>query len=279
METLEKLNNVKTVTTKDGEKEPKMIGNLPENSVFEFEPTPFDKVGEFTRTTNKKLCMLIKAKFSQTFHDLRGVMIHFRGGQFITEFYFEQNADPLKPGQIHNLENLVTQVNNSKSFLPGQQAISNKLNGRMFTLNDETKLLLSDFMMGGRRANHPNDKGKWDKNIKIVDSQIRVGGMNPLYPTTAHEVYVMVTGLDLRRLLKGVVYGETMVTETKTNADGKTVNLTATAFYEPRYMRPLPSVDELFAINVDRFDKAAVEKSIIEENPTIYNAPNGVAFY
>jgi hypothetical protein len=259
----------------------KMVGSIPANSAFEFEPTPFESFGNITRITNKELCEIIKAKFGATFHDLRGVMIHFVNGQWITEMYFEENADQIKPGQIKNLVSLTTgNTKNDKSFLPGQQRIYSKLNGKLYTINDETKLLLSDFMYGGRKANNVNDRKKWDQNIHPIDIGMRAGyGQHPFYPTNAHQVFIQVTGLDLRKLLRDAVFGPSMVTKTVTNGDGTMGNVVSKAFYEPRYIKPLPGVNEVFVMNIEQFDKDAVEKYVAIENPMVYAAPNGVRFF
>lgn len=282
MDTLKNVNTT-TSTNENGEDQQnvKMVGTIPANSQFEFQPTPFKSFGHTTRITNKQLCEIIKAKFAETFHDLRGVMIHFYNGNFVTEFYFEYNADQLKPGQIRNMENLTQGSKNDKSFLAGQQRIYNKLQGRLFTINDETKLLLSDYMYGGRKANQPNDRKKWDQNIKPIDTKVgnNTFGHNPIFPNQVHEVYVMVTGLDLRRILRDVVFGDTMVTETKKNENDQLVNYTSKAYYEPRYIKPLPGIDEVFVMNIEQFDKDAVEQFVAFENPMIYSAPNGVRFF
>ncbi len=285
MDTLKNVVTPKETKGKEAEsqneKEVKMVGSIPANSEFVFEATPFESLGHTTRITNQRLCEIIKEKFSGTFHDLRGVMINFCNGQFFTEFYFEENGEQLKPGQIKNVVNLVAgNTKNDKSFLQGQQKIYNKLSGKLYGLNDETKLLLSDYLFGGRKANPVGDIKKWNNFIHPIEVGMRNAypGM-PIYPGNAHQTFIQVTGFDLRTILRKVVFGDSMVTKTMNNGDGTMSNVTSKAFYEARYIKPLPGVNGVFVMNIEQFDKDAVERYTAFENPMIYSAPNGVRFF
>lgn len=255
----------------------KMIGSIPEDSSLEWSPIPFKALGKTTRVHSDDLCRKIRAAFGESFHDLKGVNIVYINNAFMVEMFFEVNTEPLPDGKIRNLVNLTAPVTENKTNLYYKNmAVQHKLNGESFTLNDETKLLLSDFMFGGRKASIPNNKknnNRWNECINEVRVPTSAYG-DMLYRRSADRILVRVTGLDIKRILQKL-YGTDMVV--LTNSNGKTdENVHAKAFYEPRFAKMLPN--GTFIINIEQFDVGAAQQFAIQENPQIQQQ-TGVVYY
>jgi hypothetical protein len=144
------------------------------------------------------------------------------------------------------------------------RVIRNKAIGRTYELNDETKLLLSDFMRGGRKANMPNSKN-WARCVSEIhypNNTISWNGI-PQY-NGGDDMLIVVRGFDIYALLR-LIYGSDMVTMTNHSVDGKEVNIHATAFYAIQYIKT--NVKGLPVFVVTQADKEAVERESIAENP------------
>jgi len=242
----------------------------------------FKSFGNFMRTTNKDLSELIKAKFQGIFHELRGVMITYQptpNGRmdFFTEFYFEKNMDPLPEGKIESILDLSKPGAVTDSYFDSVKRVYSRSEGKSFTLNNETRILLSDFMYGGRNANKKNSKS-WEQNIDSI--VLNVGASYPgqaMYRNNAQEVLIKVKNLNLKAILRAL-YGPTMVVETGRNAKGETVSYTAKAYYDVRYIKPL-AANGIFSMNVEQFDPDEVARIDAMENPTMYVRPMGLQFF
>ena len=246
-----------------------MVGCLPETAKLEWAPETFKSFGRIARTRNDELCKAIVARLRLTFHDVRGMnLVHTGGNNFMVELFFEKNTEPMPEGKITNLINLVEPMPatsmGGNNLLARKRIVNNRIDGKTFTLNDETKLLLSDFMFGGREHNKPNS-GNWNKNI----SEIHIPNYEPMVfgSRRAERVLVVVRGLDIRKLIQ-LLYGRTMVTHTVEQGNN-TVNYTSNANYELRFIKF--NTDATFTLNI--------EEITVKENPVVAYNTGGVSFF
>lgn len=250
------------------------------NQELEFTPETFKAFCRVMRIRNDELARLIKIKYADVFHDLKGVRIQFVYGKFVTEFYFENNNEPVPEGKIKNLENLSSPtISGSNLFLKNRQ-LQHRVNGEKFTLTEQTKILLADVMYGGKDNNKPNSK-KWLENVTEICTPVPA---NPFYTTkNAAIVMVRVGGIDLNRVLRKV-FGTKMVIQTeqvKTDDGVADANTYAEAWYRPKFDKIVPgsrTPEPLFTINIDQFDKGQAVEMTINENPMMAQH-NGVSMY
>ena len=250
-----------------------MVGSIPADSYLQWTPAAFKAFGCTTRVRSDVLAKMIYGAFSKTFHDRRGANIAFMNGNFVLELYFENNTEELKSGAIMNLVNLVAPTPNNVSgtnLLARKRVVNNRVNGKTYTLNDETKLLLSDFMYGGRENNKPTSN-RWHQFIQ----EVHVPTTDPFF-RSSERILLRVVGLDFRKVLQ-MLYGRLMVTETVAQGNGKDVNYRAVAYYEPRYIKA--NADMTFIMNIEQFDKGAVEEFTVRENPLAQFNVSGVNYY
>ena len=261
-------------------KDLKIYGELSENAELQWEPTPYRAFGKIMRATNSGLSTAIREYYAKTFHDIRGVYIAYDPARlnFILQLYFSKNALPCPEGKIENLRDLTVNSNGSSNLYYQRQLIDNKASGKHYTLNDQTKILLSDIMFGGRQANKPNNNKVWNNCIK----EVIVPMNDSTYAPRAVEVLVLVSGcFDFRRVLSKL-FGNQMIAETKytTKEDGtvRATNVTVEAAYEARFIKNMINDPNTFIINIEQFDKGSVEEISFKENP-VRPAYNGVIYY
>lgn len=251
---------------------PNMVGSIPADSTLKWEPIEFQSFGRISRMTSDELARKIKFAYMETFHDLKGVNVIYTPAGFEVQLYFEYNPDQVPEGKIRNLVNLTAPTNTGKNLYYKNQVIQHKVNGESFTLNDETKLLLSDCMFGGREANKPKDP-KWKNYIKEV--HVPLGYNNPFFkPKNATRVMIKVTGLDIRKILQKL-YGDDMIVKTINDGDSD-MNVHAKAMYEIRYIKG--TSNGTFIVNIEQFDVGATQQIVAQENPQIQNT-TGIVYY
>lgn len=233
------------------------------NEVLKWQPTTFEAFGKTTRIRSDVLARNISTMFKQTFHELKGCnIIPLPNGQFSVEMFFEHNNEPLPEGKIMNLESLIDTSTGANNLYYRQQVIQNRKAGKVYTLNNETKLLLSKFMYGGKEANKPNNTKVWNSDQIIKEVHIPVN--DPFFRSqNTDRILVRASGLDIRRILQEL-YGRDMITKTVANEAGDT-NYRAAAQYEPRFIKA--NADGTFIMNIEQFDKGAVERIFMQENP------------
>ena len=263
--------STKVITNKENNDKLKAKwGKLPADARLETSGAPFRALGRTLRITNAELARDMRVHFSEVFHDLIGMNISMHGPDFFTEMFFEYNRAQVPEGKIRNLVNLVEPEIETVRRSEGRIDLSDindrnqqKLSGKTFILNDETKLLLSDFMYGGRGANLPNNINKWNDCTRIIQQPPIT--FDP-YGRNADRIIVGVTGFDLRVLLR-YHFGDSMVIDTNTDSDGDDVNHYAKAKYDAQYQKMLP--DGTFIIWIEQFDEAAVRQYTVKENPQL----------
>lgn len=246
----------------------KMWGILPEGSNLEFTPIPFKALGKIQRITNKEFSEQIHAAFLAVFHDLKGVIIDYVNNRFYVRFFFEVNTDPLPENKIRSIIDLTTISSKTDNLYDKNAVVQNKLTGKNFSINDETRLLLSDFMYGGAKANRPDNK-KWHHPDPVVSHINEIHTPANLYDPLARNterIMLVVKDFDIHRLAKAI-YGNTMIISTDKDRDGNDRNYIANAKYEVRYVRPLP--DGTFIMHIEQFDDAAATQFVTKENPNL----------
>lgn len=267
----EKTNFSNVVTNKNKE-----TNNNPKNPIeygidfdgteeIKWQPEPFESFGKTTRINSADLSRRIYNHFKQTFHELKGCnMIVLPNAQIAVEMFFERNTEPLPDGKIMNLDSLIDPVGagSRNNLYERMQVTQNRFRGKTFALNNETKLLLSKFMFGGKNANTPNNNKVWGNENVVREIHIPV---NDPYRRgyNTDRILMRVSGLDIRRILQEL-YGRDIITKTVASADGDT-NYRSEARYEVRFIKAM--VDGSFIMNIEQFDSAAIEKIFMQENP------------
>lgn len=236
------------------------------SEVIKWQSETFEAFGKTTRINSAELSRKIYNHFKQTFHELKGCnLVAMPNNQFMVEMFFERNTEPLPNGKIMNLDSLIDPVGrggSNNNLYERMQVTQNRRMGKTFTLNNETKLLLSKFMYGGKNANLPNNKKVWGNDAVLREVHIPV--TDPFrrgYNTD--RILVRVSGLDIRRILQEL-YGRDMITKTVANESGDT-NYRSEARYEVRFVKA--NTDGTFIMNIEQFDSAAIEQIFMRENP------------
>lgn len=274
---------VQNEQNQNGNKPVKMYGSLREDAYLKFTATPFEADDKIWYLTNKEICEEVKKKFAETFHDLVGVMLSFNTDgkmQFNMQFFFKNNTLPLPEGKIKNVISLVDVVKNENNFYQSQKAISNSAAGNFFTISDETKLLLSNFMIKGRPNNMPNNNS-WSGHITSFTTRV---ANDPYYgqfaPQNATETMLVVKDIDIRTILKHCLFGDEMVRLTVNGEDGSVNNIMASAFYNISFGEILDINEQIFSIKIDQFDPEAIKRKFSQRYPYVATmAPVGVKYF
>ena len=251
-------------------KKPIMTGSIPANSRIVADIVPFKAIGEIMRISNTELCAIINSYFRPIFHDYVGsYIIPDISGMARTELAFEHNPEPIDgDSKIANVVDLTnTHVND---LYARARAIQYRSMGKHYTLNPETKLLLSDIMYGGRDGNKATDDKRWKQNLREQPQTLNSIHPNLIRPDTEHS-YVIVSNVDLKLLVREI-FGHTMVISTK-NTNGEVENINAKAYYEVRIAKILPGANN-FMLDIIRFDVGGVQQESAKENPYPIMAPS-----
>lgn len=253
-------------TTNNNPKNPIEYGmDFDGTETLKWQPETFEAFGKTTRVNSADLSRKIYAHFKQTFHELKGVnIVMLANAQIAVEMYFERNTEPLPDGKINSLESLIDPVGSGSrnNMYERMNVVQNRRMGKTFTLNNETKLLLSKFMYGGKNANLPNNNKVWGNEHVLRETHIPAN--DPFrrgYNTD--RILVRVSGLDIHRILQEL-YGKDIITKTVVNESGDT-NYRSEARYEVRFIKA--NVDGTFIMNIEQFDSAAIEQIFMKENP------------
>jgi len=259
-------------TTTEGKTTVDKTAGFDGTEYLQFQPIPFTAFGKIARINSGELSKYIRLAFSKTFHDLKGVNIVFMGGdRFGVEFWFQDNTAPVPEGKIKNLVPITVQpkdVRNNLYYM--SRAIQNKKDGITYGLSYETRVLLGNFMFGGRDAMRPDNK-KWEtkKDTMAIVSEwhtsVPAGMM--FAGNNIEQSFIKVTGLDLRTIVRAL-YGNTIITRTEHEPDGDK-NYKSTARYEVRFIKANP--DRTFIMNIEQFDEAAAKQYACMENPPQLN--------
>ena len=264
----------------------KMYGSISDNAELRWDPLPFNAFGKVMRTNNKKVSTWIKHYYQQTFHDLKGVYVSYdpSRGIFPVDFYFSKNSLPCPEEKIENLIDVTIPNSNHdprRNFFWKKQIIDNRSAGKKYELTDQTKILLSDIMMGGKQVNGPTSK-IW--NRQDVVNQFTQPVYDNSYNSRAVEILIRVGGnFDFRSILRKM-FGRSMVVETVAVLDEATgkpkmKNTVAKALYEAHYIKPIINNSCEFIMNIEQFDEEQVKKLNLEENPVRTYIPGTVVYW
>ena len=247
------------------------------NTEIVWDPITFSAFGRIMRTTNQDISVLIKEYYGKTFHDLRGTFIQWDGQQMILTIYFSKNMEPCPEGKIENLVD-ISAASNGNNYFVMKQAIHNKAMGKRYSLNDETKLLLSDICYGGRQQAKPNNTKFWNQAI----SDMWLPTADPFYGPRTGQLLLCVRGcFDFHRVLSKL-FGRRMVVETTKQQEGSEIietNHYSNAAYEARYIKPVPNNPNVFVMHIEQFDKNAVDRIMVQENPVQPLRANGIVCF
>ena len=277
-----KINNVMDVRVDQNGQPVKglvVYDKLSNQATVRFTPYEFKSFGNIMRITNQQLSIIIREYYQKIFHDLRGVYVGYMAGQkspFNIDFYFTKNMAEMPEGKIANIKDLGAVDVNSNLYMK-MQARNNRMAGNIYTLNDDTKHLLSEIMYGG-----PNDKANGPKSNRWKQCMIEkwVQSNDFTYRQGAGELWIRVYGcFDIQRILQKIM-PSTMVTNVKVtkNSDGTydAENFTANCRYKARFVEWL--TQNVFVLNIEQFDEKAVAEFQMAKNPQM-NLANGFLYY
>lgn len=242
------------------------------------EPTPFEAVGKLARIRSDDFAKKIKSAFRTTFHDLVGVNVSAVNNNILTDFYFEDNTAELPKGKIKSMVNINTNNNHTTNLFDLQTIVNNKFTGKVYKLNNATRLLLSKFVYGGPNRSKPNNLNRWENESsnECIVTQVKMPA-----PMGGERIILKVSNLDTNKIAQAI-YGNKMVTNTiKDREDGSELNVVSDAMYNVRYAG-LVKYDNtgLFNIIIEQFDPEAVKELTAKEDPTFFNSmTGGIRFY
>ena len=239
-------------------------GKEKETPRLEWDPEPFDKIGETTRINSKDLARKIKEKFQLNFHDCVGCKIDYMNG-FKMTLYFEYNQNPVSDGKIRNLVNFADASSIKKNdTIAKMQYVSRGMSGKTFDLNEDTKVLLKEMMYGGLN----NHKINWKELVTEIHDRPILTPNAPFqaFNNNVERILVAVTGFDINVVVRKLL-GSRMVIDT-VEEDGKIVNVTSNARYKVNYANKVFN-DGSFMINIERFSPEVVTEMIAKETPQV----------
>lgn len=240
--------------------------DIDENARLQWTPNEFSILFNETRKSSIELAADITSKFKQTFHDIAGSFIYCDRGVIRIRLFFEYNNNPLPEGKIHSIVDLTEPSTvYTNDFYNKNQVVQNKINGKKFTLNKATRILLSEFVYGGKEANKSNSN-KWDKMIK--ECPVEVSTMQapyPIYrPNNAHRIFLAIDAIDINKILQKL-YGDIMVSSTKFNSSSEAVSKTSKCKYKTRYLEPGTRTNEIM-IGIGVINIEGIEEKFYKEH-------------
>jgi hypothetical protein len=279
VKTVELNNNNGQTEEQKNQQQEKTWGDLKLDSraSLDWEVMPVESIGHSIIINSAVLMMTIRERMQKTFHDFAGVDIFVpKPGRQVFEcrFAFWYNPAPVPEGKIKSLVDVTKVKPNENSFYNMKQASNHIINGVKYELNDETKLLISDMLYGGRKANMPNSKN-WNNRDNVEQSVIQIRNDFSGYyqrSSTNVQIYVDVKNVDLRLVLKKL-FGKSMIISTTKDSAGKTVNYSVDCLYNPISYTGRP--DNTFDITISQFDPNAVRKLFAQQHPMQFCSING----
>lgn len=238
---------------------------------IEVQPIPFKPFTNIMEISSDELAHNISSIFRPIFHDLVGTRIEYSGkhpisglDMFKTTMFFEYNPADLPNGKIRNIQNLSAPTNKASNIYERNSRIQNIMNNKVYALTDETKILLSDFVYGGRDANKPGSKN-WNNPKNVI--QKTFNSEHPFANNYNAERFVIeVSNIDLNATV-AKLFGNTMVTHS-TIADNKVKSYTANAKYYTKFMSYKKYTNnQICILHIEQYDTDKVEESTMKKNP------------
>ena len=161
---------------------------------IEIEPIPFDGLLKSKIISTIDLSKLVNSVFRNALADYEGsIILPMQNGQFDCTLYFKDRG-PIR-GQSDQIKNLVsiTGPNRGVSAVDRITAFNNRTSNKLYSLTEETKQILSEFMSVKKGQNI-----NWNQHVFEQTEQTY----------NANIVYVKVCNIDIIKILKKIYGGK-----------------------------------------------------------------------
>lgn len=248
-----------------------------EEYVIDVTPREFISWQNKMRTDTDELASVISSIFSKVFHDYVGCRVKcrkdvFNRDIFDTIFVFRDNPAPVPDGMIKATLNLVdvnSQQNNDHNndkklnYLTMIGIFNARSEGKTFTLTDEAKAILLPYM------GYINNQKPSLKNMENCINTTIESNINPLYGNNTEIISVIVSGIDVYKLIKKI-YGKEMVTCCSKKADGSYEASVSPCDYRiefEKYKEGTNGQESIITIN--QFSPRIGEEKLAKENSNL----------
>ena len=271
------ITNIYDVQTKELSKEDaaklKSYGELTSEAILKWNPLPLECIDKVWRMSNADICKMIKTYYQKTFHDLKGVNLRYvygqsKPGDFQLELWFGMNNEPCPSNKLKSVVDLTSISNNNGSddLFAKKRVLNNISTNKKFTINNETKLLLSDITY----ENMMPENKKWNDCIIQRVNNLPYN-FNGGYAPGSVDISVEVTGcFNINKVLKKL-FGNNIVKQTEhTMEDGQYVDKNTeseAAVYWVDYIEPSKRDAMIYYIHVNQFDANQIRERNLKENP------------
>lgn len=249
----------------NGEKkeEKKMWGTLPEGAKMEWDTVSLPLFSQEVIINSAALANAISKEMRNTFSDYKGCNLFYDKIGVYVEFYFGRNANAANnPNMVSSVVSKYSEKIDRKDIAAIKQRELDIMSGRLFMLNDETKLLLSEFYNNDKLT---PDSNEWYKYVKVEIMPATVGYGNPFNNVQngnlAENVELVVTGMNINKVVNKLL-GSKFHSSTEIDDDGEAVNIYTTACR----IVSLHSynTDGTFNISIKTFDAESIYKTHAE---------------
>lgn len=271
-------------------KGPVMYGRFSPKCDLDLIPDPLESFGSISRVRASKLAVTIKEKLRVIFPDLFGVIIRYgfdpsqKRNKFFTSLLFQENASATEnnPATVKSVVNLSKKTDEEKAnknnvWYTVQRMKAQEMNN-MFTINDETRFLLSTIMEGGKNSpkNKPEsalwrnkiDVNDYESHLEVMTQPVAINnGFQIQMRNTAQQVIIQVNHIDLEAVLRKV-YGKEIVFKTEVDENNEAHNFTSEAIYHAEYKGHINQYD--MYINIETIAVKQVLKLASEEQAGSY---------
>ena len=248
--------------TKEEKKEEKMWGSLSDNAKMDWDPIKVPLQSQTQYLNSSVACGWISIKMRETFSDYMGCNLKIgQGNMLYLEMYFGRNSNNSKTNNllpsIISVHDKKIEVNDIVAMKLRQKAL---MNNNIFSLNDETKLLLGEFI-GGIKP----DSKEWKKYIRVENTSSMMNVPNNYMAIKsgriAENVEIVVTIPNIRYIFNKLLgYKFTIGTELDDN--GNPYNVNSTAFRDIKILEF--NKDGTFTMKIETFDHDNVASAYSE---------------
>lgn len=230
---------------------------------------------------NDDLAHRITEKYKNVFHDMLGCNIVLNANcTFDILFYFTPNKDPKPEGKISSVINIADATKaTANNYYTQRQAMYNKEHGNLFSLNDDTKLLLSHLMLGGKDKFKPRSRN-WDRNIKVTMQPVAPtpGYMPSMYNPNALIPVIEVSGFNFYEILNACLENQ-FVTKTEQKPDGTQENTVTNGCWDAALNNRIPPIEPgTFFITLTQFSPEEISAFIAKNTKQVRTFP-GIIVY
>lgn len=259
-----------------------MADNNNQTTKYEIDiiPKTFKSLQNKMRTDTDELASSVSSIFSKIFHDYVGCRVKYQktinipnSGTidiFDTMLVFRDNTSPIPDGMIKATKNLVS-INQEESsnnnnddnessidYLDVINVFNSRSKGEIFTLTQEAKEIILQFM--GPKVN----LGNIDKYINQTIESSR----NPLYPTNTEVISVVISGLDIYKILKKI-YGNKMIVSCSKHGDDYNAEFSQ-CDYRLEFEKYKPGTNgQECIVSINQYSPIIGEERLIKENSNL----------